>query len=232
MEGMPKQESKIDEYICRVREGETIESFGEIPESWKEQILQQVNPTELIQSKIRTDFEQLSPDEIREQITLRGSLEYWKRRSSLSDDLFTVGKAHAKEDAEGNIISWEPVSGEIGQHFDAHGIAKLDQLSTLMTLLDTGIDSSRAFYTAPFELPTEDKAGMGAGIGTGDGTAYKTGIAVLTSGYNEKLVTDGIKHVFVNDVYEEMLTPLRALYPQYNFHLLSEQKSVLESEVR
>lgn len=240
MEQFPKPISKVDEYVARVANGETIESFGDIPESWKAEILAKTQPPiptieqarSDIESRIRTDFENLTKEELKEQIVLRSNLEYWKRRTTLSDDLFTVGKGNSKEDASGNVITWESIDGSIGQHFNAHGIAKTEQLQSLLSLLENGIDTTRAFYSAPFEIPKEDKAGIGAGMGTGGGTAYKEGIAVVTSGYDKTLVDNGIKHVFLNDVYEDLRAPLAALYPQYQFHLLSEQKPVLESEAR
>lgn len=43
MPSAPKQPSKIDEYVERVRAGETIESFGAIPESWKAQIAERAD---------------------------------------------------------------------------------------------------------------------------------------------------------------------------------------------
>ena len=71
---------------------------------------------------------------------------------------------------------------------------------------------------------------MGPALGTGGGTAYKDGLAVVTSGYNEELIKSGIKYVFINDVYKKLVEPLSKKFPQYNFHLLSEQKQVMEDE--
>lgn len=71
---------------------------------------------------------------------------------------------------------------------------------------------------------------LGPALGTSGGTAYKGGIAVVTSGPNMELKRDGIKHVFINDIYKQLIEPLTKLYPQYSFHLLSEQKTVLEND--
>jgi hypothetical protein len=150
-----------------------------------------------------------------------------ERRSHLSEDLFAV--AHGI-DPETNLLLFEPISGEIGMKFDSHGIAKSEQLKKLLELLTKGIDCSKPFYTAPFEVPNEIRVLMGPGMGTSGGTAYKTGLAVVTSGYNEKLIEDGIKHVFINDVYKDLVEPLSKEFPQYNFHLLSQQKQVMEDE--
>ncbi len=143
--------------------------------------------------------------------------------------MFLAGKGNTY-DLNGEYYTWESVSGEIGKHFDAHGIAKLGQFSNLINLLENGIDQSKVFYTAPFEIPKEDGGGVGAGLGTSDGTAYKDGIAVVTSGFKKELKKDGIKYVFLNDVYKNIQKPLAAAFPQYQIRLLSEQKIVLENE--
>lgn len=127
---------------------------------------------------------------------------------------------------------YEKVDPEIAMDFDAHGIAKDKQLENLLALLERGVDKSRPFYTAPFSLPKELRAGMGAALGTAGGTAYKDGVAVVTGGYKESIASGGIKHVFLNDLYSKMLDPLKRLYPEYQFNLLSEQKRVMEEEAR
>lgn len=237
---------KIEQYANEIKSGKSREYvLGNLPEKWKKAVEDKLaedggfekvddleNIISNIQSKIRDDFENLNIDEIKEQIKLRHDLVAWKNRGRLSDELFSAGKGNTYEDENGNFFAWESVNGEIGKNFDAHGLSKLDQLSSLLSLLDNGIDKSRDFYTAPFELPESDKAGAGAAIGTGDGTAYKDGIAVVVSGFKENLKESGIKHVFVNDVFKEIKEALSKAYPQYNFHLLSEQKQVLESEAR
>lgn len=122
------------------------------------------------------------------------------------------------------------VDETIGKYFEAHGIAKTEQLKHLIYLLENGIDRDRPFYTAPFAIPAEDAAGAGASLGTSSGTAYKDGIAVLVGGYKQSITDGGIKHVFINDWVGEMVEPLRRAFPKYKFHLLSEQKAVLEGE--
>lgn len=190
----------------------------------------QVEPVTDLAGRVTEDYEHMSHQELIDQAKLRHDMEYWKRRGRLQDDLFAAGRANLYEEEDGNVRIWKGVEGSIGKHFDAHGIAKLDQLEKLLSLLDNGIDATKTFYTAPFEIPDEKKSGAGAGLGTGDGTAYKDGIAVLTGGFDKSLAKDGIEHVFLNDVYQDMRAPLAAAYPQYKFHLLSEQKQVLESE--
>ena len=152
---------------------------------------------------------------------------YSQRRMSLHEDLFCVSIGIFPDTME----NFDLVLGEVGRHFDAHGIAKSDQLAKLLYILENGIDFSRPFHTAPFEVPDEIKSGLGAGLGTSGGTAFKDGIAVLTGGYKQSL-KDGIKHVFLNDVYADLKQPLSELFPQYKIHLLSEQKKVLEDEAK
>ncbi len=176
------------------------------------------------EQEIKTDGGQKTEDLA--DITNAYKKVYFEKRNTLRDDLFLV--AHGV-DPETNI-PFELVPGEIGSKFDAHGIAKSDQLEKLLQLLTKGIDDSKPFYTAPFEIPNDVKALMGPALGTGGGTAYKDGLAVVTSGYNEELIKSGIKYVFINDVYKKLVEPLSKKFPQYNFHLLSEQKQVMEDE--
>lgn len=151
---------------------------------------------------------------------------YFSHRQTLSDDLFAVSKGIDPETGQ----AFKMVDGDIGKYFDAHGLSKSDQLNALLSLLDNGVDPNRTFYTAPFELSKEDRVALGAALGTAGGTAYKDGIAVVTSGYKQEMAKDGIKHVFVNDVYKDLKLPLTKLYPQYKIHLLSEQTAVMEAE--
>lgn len=252
-------EAKIVEYVERITEkGESAESILEgLPDSWKTKIKEGVlNASALkeqdekqieeirerlgipnlediitkIKSEIRDDLNGLGPDDLKKQIKLRNDLLHWENKGTLDDDVFIVGKGNYYEDKNGNSYSWESVDGDIGKDFDSHGISKTDQLEKLLNLLEDGIDTSKTFYTAPFELPDEYKATLGAALGTGDGTAYKDGIAVVTSGFKGKLSVDGIKHVFINDVYQVLRGPLEKAFPKYQFHLLSEQKRILEGE--
>jgi len=149
-----------------------------------------------------------------------------KKRMTLRDEMFMVSQGINSENDE----LFQTVDGKIGINFDAHGLAKTKQLEQLLNLLENGISKDHDFYTAPFEVPTDVRAGLGAALGTGGGTAYKDGLAVVTSGYKEKIQNDGIKHIFINDVFSALKGPLENAYPQYKFHLLSEQKFVLESE--
>jgi len=153
---------------------------------------------------------------------------YFKRRLTLPDDLMLIGKG-ANPDTLQPL--YRVVSGEVGQNFDAHGIEKMYQFEKLLDLLENGISKDKPFSTAPFEVRDEDRAALGPAFGTSGGTCFKGGIAVVTAGYRESLIERGIKHVFVNDLYAGLVGPLQKMFPQYQIHLLSEQKEVLEKEV-
>lgn len=150
---------------------------------------------------------------------------YEEYHGRLSDEMEMVGRGF-------NIdgTTYEKVSGDVGRDYDAHGIAKSDQLTQLLRLLEQGVDPNRTLHTAPFEL--RDKEREGAGGTTTGGTAYKDGIAVFTSGYRQKITEYGIQHVFLNDVYARLREPLQSLFPDVKVHLLSEQKAVLEGEAK
>ncbi len=149
------------------------------------------------------------------------------KREGVWNDAFIVSNGMLPDGTK-----FEKIDGAIGRDFDAHGIAKTDQLDKLLALLNNGIDRSKPFFTAPFEIPDEERAAMGSAMGTSGGTAYKEGLAIVTSGYRESLTEGGIKHVFVNDVFRGLKDVLTKRFPQYQFHLLSEQKKVLEDEAR
>lgn len=152
---------------------------------------------------------------------------YNERRLTLHEDLMLVSVGFNPDIGKS---FYELVSGDVGRNFNGHGIAKGNRLNNLLNLLEKGIDKGKEFSTAPFELRTEERAG-GSVAGTAGGTCYKDGIAVVTSGYRQSLQEHGIKHVFINDVYAEMKEPLKKLFPQYEIHLLSEQKAVLEKDM-
>lgn len=154
---------------------------------------------------------------------------YFSKRHQLGDEMFMVSHG-VLENEDGTESRYEKLDGEIGQAFDAHGIDKGNQLENLLNILSGGIDKNKNFYTAPFEVSDENRAGLAAALGTSGGTAYKAGLAVLTSGPHQTLLENGIKHVFINDVYGKLVPPLAKLYPNYAFHLLSEQKKVLEED--
>lgn len=175
-----------------------------------------------------TNNQELLPEKkvIIEAIKQKYNSTRLNKRMTLGDEMFMVSQGVNPE----NDKTFQVVDGKIGINYDAHGIAKSQQLDQLLNLLDNGINKDLDFYTAPFEVPADVRAGLASALGTSGGTAYKDGLAVLTSGYKEKMQDSGIKHVFINDVFSDLKVLLQEAYPQYQFHLLSEQKAVLEGE--
>lgn len=181
-----------------------------------------VQAPEQLQSALSAEEKAVLADELKRQYNDVGL----SKRATLRDEMFMAGQGINPETSE----LFETVDGKIGMNYDAHGVAKTKQLEQLLNLLENGISKDHDFYTAPFEVPAEIRAGLASALGTAGGTAYKDGLAVLTSGYREKIQTDGIKHVFINDVFSTLRGTLEKIYPQYEFHLLSEQKKVMEGE--
>lgn len=172
------------------------------------------------ESAEKNDFSGLY-DELNKKIS---ALVFKHGRASFNDDAFMIANGINPETGE----RFMEVDGKIGKYYDAHGIAKLDQLNSLLKILKFGIEKDKSFYTAPFKIENENKAAMGAAMGTSGGEAYKDGIATITSGFKKTLLDDGIEHVFINDAYKDIKESLEKNFPQYKFHLLTEQKSVLE----
>jgi hypothetical protein len=216
-----------------MRVDESAEGYKErVEELWKKRKEQLRKEREGVQGDKKHEIEdEVSPETLDKAIREVYNKEYFARKGHLSDDLFAVSHG-ADPDSEEAVRLFECVSGEVGEHFDAHGIDKLGQINSLLGLLSSGIDSSRDFYTAPFELTNEKRQTMAAAMGTSGGTAYKGGLAVVTGGYGESLREKGIKHVFINDVYKAMIPFLAKRFPLVQVHALSEQKSVLEEEAK
>lgn len=153
---------------------------------------------------------------------------YPKNRNSFGDTFFEVSHwILPSEDV------FEKINDDIGFHFDAHGIAKwgiFQQIESLENILSKWIDTTRKFYTAPFSVPKSYQS-MASGMWTISGTAYKDWAFVLVSWYDKSLDKDGIEIIFVNDGIDVLLPYLREKYPKYTFHLLSEQKQVLEHKI-
>lgn len=224
MEQLPPGEAKVNEYVERIKNGEDkTKVLQGLPKGWIAKVEEKIAQLEVVPE---FDGERRK---LLDEVKIAARDIYFTRRNRLSDDMFMAAQGIVERE-DGTEITFEKVSGKIGKIFDAHGIDKGKQLENLLHLLSNGIDTDRTFFTAPFEIPDENRPGVAAALGTSGGTAYKGGIAVLTSGPHQTLIEDGIKHVFINDVYGALVSPLATLYPQYQFHLLSEQKEVLERD--
>lgn len=240
-----REQKEISQKARRAREGEQrlakstislngleVQSVaGEEQGAQGAEILDQDSRGSQSQNTVVNEQAELSPEErqrLMEEVKGVYADVYFARKTTLANDLLLASHG-VNPDTEEQFF--EKVDGTVGQFFDAHGIAKTDQLTKLIQLLEKGIDHSRSFSTAPFEVP-DDVRMAGSVVGTAGGTAYKDGMAVVTSNYGKNLVTDGIGHVFINDLYSDMKQPLARLFPKYKIHLLSEQKQVLETEYK
>lgn len=76
--------------------------------------------------------------EIIEKVDLKAIYNkvYQERRSTLTNDMFIVSHGLNLEIGD----AYEKIAGEIGSKFEAHGIAKREQLANLLNLLTDGID--------------------------------------------------------------------------------------------
>jgi len=125
-----------------------------------------------------------------------------------------------------NFIDWE-----IGQRFDAHGLAKKSvpaQLWQLLNLIEKGIDPDRPFHTAPLEVDPELRAGLGTGLGTGGGTTYKDGSFIILGEIDQKINQSGIRYIAVNDAYYDSISRLQEAYPQVQFIRADELNDILK----
>lgn len=132
---------------------------------------------------------------------------------------FPYGKPSPCVNEEG-FVYMHQMPGDIGEQFDAHGIAKFtiyDQLKFLNNLLTKGIDKNRRFYSAPLVVPAEKAASLGPATGTAGGHAYYDGSFIIVADKGKSLVDDGIKHVIVNDAYYNIISDLRRKFPDVNF---------------
>jgi hypothetical protein len=146
--------------------------------------------------------------------------------------LTTAAHLKAKEEGEEtntdlmtNVIDWQ-----IGEQFDAHGIAKGNDLSRLVGLLNNGIDQSKAFNTAPLENNPDNKAGA-TWLGSAGGTAYKDGGFIVMSDPGKKIAESGIKNVIVNDLYYGIIDRLSKAYPDIRFIRANQANDTLKEMV-
>ncbi|MCL2331842.1 MAG: hypothetical protein FWC61_04875 [Proteobacteria bacterium] len=142
------------------------------------------------------------------------------RVSGLDDDMFVTGK-----------VAQNHTDGNIGKHFDSHGIAKgtiSEQIETLNSILSNGIISDKTFYTAPWSIPSEDIAGVGAALGTSGGTANTGGLFTLVGDYDKLIKTkDDIKFVAVNSPAYPYIEALQKSFPGVKFVKMSDMPKTI-----
>ena len=123
-------------------------------------------------------------------------------RHGWRDDAFVVAVGHnPATDSSFSLTT-------VGDKFQAHGMIRAAEpnatLRAVFKLFDEGIDSERAFHTAPYRFPegtsSETRAVAGAGLGTGGGEAFKDGPITLVGKYGKDInTTADIGFVIVND---------------------------------
>jgi hypothetical protein len=143
--------------------------------------------------------------------------ENWKRTAN---ELEYLHGADVNTDA-----SIHKVPMEVGKYYDAHGVSTGSvgkDLDGLINILDNGVDSTRAFHTAP--LMGENLSGLG---GASDG-AFKNGSFILLGDKGQLIKDSGVKSVIVNDAYYGMINDLQKAYPDVHFVKANEAPKSLE----
>lgn len=171
----------------------------------------------------RLKAEENKKEELKKIEDIRAKIDSIGGKLSEKDIMDIKNEAYAKykNDPDINVdIMLANIEWEIGQRFDAHGIAKggiTTQFDDLIRILKEGIDSDRSFYTAPLEVDPEKKAALGAGLGTGGGAAYKDGSFILLSEPDSSILKGGVKYVIINAVYYHAIDKLAQAFPNTEF---------------
>ena len=122
----------------------------------------------------------------------------------------------------------EKLPAKIGEHFDAHGLAKGNELTFLNYLLSHGINPNRPFYTCP--LKTDNEVGFAAAFGAAG--PYDNGAFIVLSGVDKTIQDDGIELVLVNEHYYSAIPVLQEKFPHIKFIKASEMVDALAKEIR
>ncbi|QQG44127.1 MAG: hypothetical protein HYW86_04690 [Candidatus Roizmanbacteria bacterium] len=119
------------------------------------------------------------------------------------------------------------LSVDIGERFDAHGLAKGDELRILNYLLSHGISPERPFHTCPLRAENEvDIAALGA-VGPYDNGAF------IVLGDVDRLIDDsGIRSVLVNEQYYNAVPLLQQKFPKIDFIKASEMTTALSQLIK
>lgn len=143
-------------------------------------------------------------------------------KNGVNDDMFMESRIH-------------PIDGVIGKHFDAHGIVKgnfEEQIQTLDNFLKNGINSDKPFYTAPYEIPDDERALLRAAFGTSSGAAYKNGLFVLVGQIDKTIKEGGIKYVILNAPLYAHIEKFQKAYLNVVFVPMKEVAKVLTNEYK
>lgn len=105
------------------------------------------------------------------------------------DKAYRLVKA-GKADMDQMMLDMHSLKPEVGELFDAHGMAKLNYWVNTANILLIHQNMPN-LDTAPLSVRDENR---GAGVFTAGGTAYSDGFYILTGGYKKPL-RDGLKYV-------------------------------------
>lgn len=165
-------------------------------------------------------------------VKLQRVRDVWKDIASHKPDRRSdVNQSNFSDDYYELVGQGKEIDGELGQFFDAHGIAKTDQFEHLMDILENGFDWERpnpgTGTKGPFTAPFKTKQGSGTGTAGG---AYKDGLATIVSRPGRTL-KDGIATVFIADRAEALIPALRDAFPHIQFEKISDHKQVLTDQL-
>lgn len=136
-------------------------------------------------------------------------------------DLYTISAARNQEQWEirkatgaprglpskGLLWAIDHTSPDVGEKFDAHGIAKGDPVELLNNILVKGIDKDRTLYSTGFTRSNEAAGAIGASYPKAEG-----GI-IIVGDFDGRLTETGVKHVIVGEEYMKVVDLLRKKYP-------------------
>lgn len=218
---------KTAEYVGRINAGENPQKVTEgLPEKLRQDVLSRISAEtdHIRKGELERELGIASNEGGESEIRNVYAKVYYANRTTLSDDMFIVGKGMLPD----GETPYKKVDRDVGKHYQGHGISKTGQLDFLLNLLKNGIDKGRPFFTAPFAVPVDEAAMLGSGLGTSGGEPYKDGLAVVVGEKDQHLEEGGIKYVFINDVFGDIVPVLQKQFPQYEFYKLSQQAEVLK----
>lgn len=119
------------------------------------------------------------------------------------------------------------ISVELGRDFDSHGFQCGQPFERLISILDKGISNQSILNT--IQLRTPEGGGMYFGTGF-DGPPTGSEFFII-SDYKKTLNYSGVGFVVLSDMYKDSISLFKRRFPNVEFVLLENLKSVLEGKV-